>query len=252
MGARLKVDLFAGRRWNRGMNLRPTYSLILVLPLLLAGCTGMPKLFWDIDEGKKSTPTASGAASTSGDSTSGQSARRSLEVPPELQGKVELPTDATASQESGDSTPGTIATVQPAAQAPVKARVVNANSRDYSIGTEPLFAVAVDAISARKLPLQSVDGASGTITTDWAYSDSDSAIADSVLGLFGAASSKYRYRLVARIRALDGAQSARLTFNVLGQRLDSGRWVNRSLDNKLIDALFKSVEKNLNGEQPRP
>jgi hypothetical protein len=160
-----------------------------------------------------------------------------LEVPPDLRGKIEVPESSTAQAGPGD------------ASAPMVERVageaVSLNARIYSRPVANVFSAVVDAMTALNKPVQSVDSASGTITTDWVRSDSDNpnAIMSSLGGVFGGGPAHTRYRYVVRV--FDEGEQTRLEIRTLGQVFMNKHWVNKPIKRDVAEELFVATEEQL-------
>jgi len=206
-------------------------ALSIVAVMLLVGCSsGMPKLFWSSDEGVDKGSSHAPMKSES---------RPALDIPPSLRGEVEVP-DA-----------GAIA-VQSSMPERYKKSVVgkkvalDARLYDMSIGT--VFSAVVDGMTALNLPVQSVDSASGTITTDWVRTDVSSPNVNTLFNAFGGGGPQaIRYRYVARVlrETSDEVVKTRLEVRTMAQTYSSGHWVNKKLVRKRANELFSRVEELL-------
>jgi len=209
--------------------------LLICLPflLILASCSGMPKLFWDVDEGKDQ-PAYAGA-----EGGSQAASRPPLTVPPELRSELELPEgESVGTQEQGP--------VAEKYRKAVAGKAVRLDARLYE-NREPaeLFSAVVDAMTAMNVPLDSVDSPSGIITSDWIKQGKQSTFV-----LFGFTSSKLvRYKYLVRVyRATgkDGALGTQLEIRTIGQVFEAGQgWVTKPIKNKPVTELFDAVGEQL-------
>ena len=212
----------------------------LGLALLLAGCSGgMPKLFWDVDEGRNQPAYMHGTTTVSG-----APARAPLDVPPALADRIALPKPEAIGAEAGAPLPARYRRF-------VTGKSVRLDARFYPVAPSELFSATVDAMTSLGLPVEGVDSASGVITTDWVRKGRMSSFV-----LFGAGGSKLvRYRVLARIyraRDREGHEGALLELRTLGQVYDSssGRWRNRRIRRKPVRELFAAVDERLNLPAP--
>lgn len=201
---------------------------------LLAGCGGMPKLFWDVDE---SGPAYARDADRGGVHAE---SRKHLEVPPELRAEIEVPMSEQVASNSGAALPEKYRQI-------VAGKAVALHARVYPVEASELFSAVVDAMTSLNLPVDAVDSPSGIVTTEWVRKGANNP---SITAMFGIASSSdlTRYRYVVRVfRATlpDGAQASKLEIRTLGQVYQNGHWVNQPLKRKLADELFERVEEVL-------
>lgn len=212
-----------------------TASLFKVLSfitvLLLAGCSsGMPKLFWSTDEG---TGRGAGHAQVKAES------RPALEVPPSLRGEVEVPeASAIAVQEA----------MPERYKAAVTGKQVALDARLYKASIGDVFSAVVDAMTALNLPVQGVDSASGTITTDWVRRGVNNPSVNSMLNMLGGGEPQaVRYRFVTRVlrETVEGVEKTRLEVRTLGQVFNNGHWINKKLTRQRANELFSRVEELL-------
>jgi len=206
--------------------------LSIVVAMLLTGCmSGGTKMLWSSDEGAGKSQTR--AVQVQSES------RPALDVPPSLRGEVEVP-DA-----------GAIA-VQQALPERYKKSVagkrvaLDARLYDASVGT--VFSAVIDSMTALSLPVQSVDSASGTITTDWVRTDSNNPSVNSLFNAFGGGGPQaIRYRYIARVlrETSNEVTKTRMEVRTMGQVFNAGHWVNKKLTRKRADELFSRVEELL-------
>ncbi|RMD62650.1 hypothetical protein D6833_06610 [Candidatus Parcubacteria bacterium] len=205
--------------------------------MILTACSGgMPKLFWDVDEGKDQPAYARGGES------GGQAASRApLTVPPELRAELELPEASTVGVEAqggGD--------LPPKYKASVAGKAVRLDARFYP-GRSPgdLFSAVVDAMTALNVPVDSVDSPSGIITSDWIRKGKLSSYVIFGFGDKGLVRYKYIVRTY-RARTSDGKQGAQLEIRTIGQLFESGKgWVTKPIKQQPVNELFQAVSEEL-------
>jgi len=204
-------------------------ALFIILVMLLTGCSsGGPKLFWGADEGKGMGKAHAQVRSES---------RPALDIPPSLRGDVEVP-DA-----------GAIAvqkTVPERYKKVLKGKKVALDARLYDASVSVVFSAAVDAMSALNLPVQSVDSASGTITTDWVRTDANSPNVNSALSFFGggaALATRYRYMTRVLRETSSEAIRTRVEIRTIAQTLQNGHWTNKKLARRRANELFSRIEE---------
>jgi len=216
--------------------------VIIVLVMVLAGCSGMPKLFWDVDEGKGTQSSAKGSHSAP--------SRAPLVVPPELQGKVSVPTPREIAP-SHSTAPGT--TVEANVRKPLVAgKAVALDARVYPVKAAPLFSAVIDAMTSLNIPVDSVDSPSGTVTSDWIRKDAGaSSIYAPIANVFGAGGVQaLRYRFVVRVlrQQVGDSEQSRLEVRTLGQGFINRHWVDRPLKRKVSNELFSAVEERISSQ----
>jgi len=201
--------------------------LSIVVVLVLTGCmSGGTKMFWSSDEGAGTDQLHAQVKSES---------RPALDIPPSLRGEVEVP-DA-----------GAIAvrkTVSERYKKTVASKRVALDARLYDASAASVFSAVLDGMTALNLPVQSVDSASGTITTDWVRTDANNPNVNSMLNVFGNGRPQaIRYRYVARVlrETLDDVIKTRLEIRTMAQTFSSGHWTNKKLTRKRADELFSRV-----------
>lgn len=215
--------------------------LAAMITLIFTGCSSAPKMFWGMDEGKKGDVTSQ--------KTVQAKVRPALEIPPELRGKVEVP--AADQVASTDKIPERYSKQVAGTRVALDAKV-------YKASADRVFSSVVDAMTALNLPVQSVDSASGVVTTDWVRTDVNNANNNNYmkgLNLFGSSARAYRYRHVVRVlrlHAKDGDNTAmtRLEVRTMGQAFIGSHWVNKKFKRKYADELFSRVEERLPSVTP--
>jgi len=199
----------------------------------LTGCISKDTKFaWGTDEGVK-TSGASGQLAVP--------SRPPLDVPPSLLGKVTLPH---AEQ---------VATVQDAPKRIVKAlsgKQVALNAKIYEKTTSEVFSAVLDAMIGLKLPVQAVDSASGTLTTDWIHKKSDMKVVSNIFG--GNSVVAVRYRFVTRVlnqtmksEAGTDKRVTRFEVHTIAQGYKDHKWSNIKLARRFANELFSRVDENL-------
>jgi len=203
-----------------------------VAVMLLVGCSsGMPKLFWSTDEGADKGSSSHAVVKSE--------SRPALDVPPSLRGKVEVP-DA-----------GSIAVQQSMPErykASVAGKRVALDSRLYDASVGVVFSSVIDGMTALNLPVQSVDSASGTITTDWVRTGANNPSVNSLLNAFGGGGPQaVRYRYITRVlrETSNEVTKTRLEVRTMAQVFSNGHWVNKKLARKRANELFSRVEELL-------
>jgi len=204
----------------------------MLVGLALSGCmSDSTKLLWGTQEGSSKAAVAESIDSD---------VRQPLDVPPSLKDQVKVPhADAIAVQSQ----------VPERYVKKVAGKKVSLDGRVYDKPVDMVFSSVVDAMTGLNFPVQSVDSASGTITTDWIRKELNASSA-SVLGMIGSGGPlALRYRFVVRvlrqIPADGSAEIARLEIRTLGQTFTSRHWVNKKMKRKYADDLFNRVEELL-------
>jgi len=205
--------------------------LSIVAVMLLVGCSsGMPQLFWSTDEGADTGRSHVAVKSET---------RPALDVPPSLRGEVELPdAGAIAVQKS----------MPERYKKSVVGKSVALDARLYNASVGAVFSAVVDGMTALSLPVQSVDSASGTITTDWVRTDVNNPSVNSLFNAFGGGGPQaVRYRYIARVlrETSNEVVKTRLEVRTMAQVFNSGHWVNKKLTRKRANELFSRVEELL-------
>jgi len=203
--------------------------LSIVIAMLLTGCmSGDNQMLWGVDEG-----VGAGNAKVSSDS------RPALDVPPSLRGTVEVPDAESIAVEKA---------VPERYKKTVAGKNVALDARLYDTEIGLVFSSVVDAMTALNYPVQSVDSASGTVTTDWIRTDADNPSVNALFNAFGGGGPQaIRYRFVTRVlrESTDKAIKTRLEIRTMAQVFQSGHWVNKRLSRKRADDLFSRVEELL-------
>lgn len=205
--------------------------LSIVVVMLLTGCmSGGTKMLWSSDEGAGKGSTRAQLKSES---------RPALDVPPSLRGEVAVPdAGAIAVQEN----------VPERYKKVMKGKQVALDARLYDAPTGVVFSSVIDAMGALSLPVQSVDSASGTVTTDWIRTDSNNPSVNSLFNAFGGGGPQaIRYRYVTRVlrETSKDVVKTRLEIRTMGQVFNNGHWINKKLTRKRADELFSRIEEML-------
>jgi len=219
------------------------YPLLFIIlsACILSACSGgngLPKLFWDVNEGK-------GPAYAQGGTTGAQARGRApLDVPPDLRKDIEVPMpDKVAAQAAASSSGVT----QDRRQA-VAGSAVSLHARRYDFTAAQVFSAAIDAMTALNMPVDSVDSPSGTLTTEWVGKDINSSniyIVSSALRMFGAGPpTRVRYRYVVRVLRA-GPSKSQLEVRTLGQQYANNHWSSAPIKKKVSNELFAAVEEQL-------
>ncbi|MDQ6955274.1 MAG: hypothetical protein Q9M20_07505 [Mariprofundaceae bacterium] len=193
--------------------------------------SGGSKMLWSVDEGAGKTPSQAAVVQSE--------SRPALDIPPSLRGTIEVP-DA-----------GGIAVhkkIPKRYQATLKGKKVALDARLYDASTGSVFSAVIDGMGALNLPVQSIDSASGTITTDWIRTDANNPNVNTLLNAFGGGGPQaIRYRYVARVlrESLETAVKTRLEIRTMAQTYQNGHWTNKKLARKRANELFSSVEEML-------
>jgi len=205
--------------------------------LALSGCVNKDtKFMWAVDEGKDTSHAAKQVVAES---------RPPLDVPPSLLGKVRMPH---AEQIA-------VAKVMPKRiEKAITGKQVALDAKVYEKPAADVFSAVLDAMTALNLPVQSVDSASGTLTTDWVRQRSKSASYVSVLG--GSGVMAVRYRFVTRVlnqsmKGDDGIDKTvtRFEIHTVAQAYKNNHWSNTKLARRFSKELFSRVDENLTTKQ---
>ena len=201
--------------------------LSIVVALVLTGCmSGGTKMLWSSDEGAGKSQTHEQLKTDT---------RPALDIPPSLRGEVEVP-DA-----------GAIAvrkTVSERYKKTVAGKRVALDARLYDASAASVFSAVLDGMTALNLPVESVDSASGTITTDWVRTGANNPSVNSALSFLGGGGPRaIRYRYVVRVlrETLDNVRKTRLEIRLMGQTFGNGHWTNKKLTRKRSEELFSRV-----------
>jgi len=200
----------------------------------------MPKLFWDVDEGKDQPAYAQGT-----EKSADAKSRAPLDVPPELRADLQVPeANAVGANADPNELPDKY-------RETVAGKAVALDARVYDFTTAQVFSASVDAMTSLNMPVDSVDSPSGIVTTDWIRRGANNpSILGSMSGIFGAADSSdlTRHRFIVRVfRATlpSGIEKTRLEIRVLAQAYVNGHWTNKPIQQKVTDELFGAVEEQL-------
>jgi len=183
-------------------------------------------MLWSVDEGAGKNQTHEQLKTD---------ARPALDIPPSLRGEVEVP-DA-----------GAIAvrkTVSERYKKTVAGKRVALDARLYDASAASVFSAVLDGMTALNLPVESVDSASGTITTDWVRTDANNPNINTLMNAFGGGGPQaIRYRYVARVlrETSDDVTKTRLEIRTMAQAFNSGHWTNKKLTRKRSEELFSRV-----------
>jgi len=224
---------------------RHTLLLIIISAWILSACSGgIPKLFWDVDNGQP--------AYARGHGTNTQAKGRApLDVPPELRKDIEVPMPDKVASQAASNAANSSGVTQEHRQA-VAGSAVSLNARRYDYTAAQVFSSVIDAMTALNMPVASVDSPSGTLTTEWVGQDVNSSnvyIVSSMLKMFGGGkATKVRYRYVVRVLRVKAGQSqlkqTQLEVRTLGQQF-TNHWQNVPLKKKVSNELFAAVEEQL-------
>ncbi|MFQ5355519.1 MAG: outer membrane protein assembly factor BamC [Mariprofundaceae bacterium] len=209
------------------MNYRYLFTLIFLVSL--SACEGRHFFYSHDDENKSAGQEILGSSNAGGQND----IREPLDVPPELRGGVSLPSESAADQALDK---------EKVYASRVAGKAVALDARLYQHLSTSVFSAVVDAMTALNMPVQSVDSASGTITTDWIRRGADSPNFLTGLG-FGSGEIITRHRFVVRI--FPDGDKARLEIRTLAQGFINNHWVNRPLKRKVSEELFVAVEEQL-------
>ena len=211
--------------------LSPTLLFMFVCALFLSGCmSGDSKLFWSMDDKGKQPREAVEA-----------DARPVLDVPPSLRGEVSVPeADEVAIQKAMPERYKKI----------VAGKRVALDAKVYDKPAASVFSAVVDAMTGLNMPVQSVDSASGTVTTDWIRTDAGNASVTGILNMMGGGGPiAIRYRFVVRVlrqeSTEEGKELVRLEVRTTGQSFSGRHWVNKKMSRKYSNDLFSRVEEVL-------
>jgi len=202
--------------------------LLILCGWLLAACSsGMPKIFYPIEDKHQSEEAVSSAR------------HAPLEVPPELRGEATVPIPDNIAREAEDE--------KTRAQA-VAGKAVSLDARLYEQSPSRVFSAVVDAMTALNMPVDSVDSPSGTITTEWIRLDASatSTYVNAAFNMFGAGKATHvRHRFIVRTLRMKNNGRTRLEIRSLGQAFINQHWVNKKIKRKVANELFSAVEERL-------
>jgi len=204
---------------------------MLFVMIFLTACSGMPQLFWDVEDDKPDYTRSSG------DERSAQG-RAPLNVPPELRQKVSVPEP---DQVAVNAAMGLTQDEKKA----IAGKEVRLDARVYDQTPGEVFSAVVDGMTSLNLPVESVDSPSGTITTDWIRKVSkDPTAISAAFGVFGGGPIATRHRFIVRIFRMKDNKT-QLQIRTLAQQLISRQWVFKGLKRKVADELFIATEERL-------
>ena len=216
-------------------------SFLPIIPALifLTACSGMPKLFWDVEDDKPDYARTSGNASAS-------EGRAPLNVPPELRTELSVPDP---DQIAVDAAMGLSEEEKKA----IAGKAVSLAARVYEKTAAEVFSAALDGMTSLSLPVEGVDSPSGTITSDWIRKASTSSISylDQATAMIGGGPIATRYRFIVRVFRLPDGKT-QLQIRTLGQQFVGRNWVFKELKRKVANELFTATEERLGmlAEQP--
>lgn len=191
-------------------------------------------MFWDVDD-KSGSQSTTVAAKSSAESES----RAPLELPPELRAEIELPmANAVGSNSTEASLPEKY-------RKAVVGKNVALDARVYDVSADQVFSAVVDAMTSLSMPVDSVDSASGIVTSDWvrkgAYNN------NIISAMMGDTQILSRHRYVVRVFRVKGEQQpqSRLEVRTLLQVYKNSHWVNKPMNKKITKSFFGTVEEQL-------
>lgn len=201
--------------------------------LALSGCVNKDtKFLWASGEGGKTSTVEKKVVVDS---------RPPLDVPPSLLGKINMPH---AEQIA------VVKAMPKRISKKISGKQVALDTKIYERSTAVVFSAVLDAMTGLNLPVQSVDSASGTITTDWVRQRSKSTNYLSVIG--GSGVLAVRYRFVTRVlnqsmKAEDGVDKTvtRFEIHTVAQAYQNNHWSNTRLARRFSKELFSRVGENL-------
>jgi hypothetical protein len=213
-----------------------SHTIFMLLLLLLSGCgsTSMPKLFWSNDDM---------GTSTSAHAKVEAEVRPVLDVPPSLRGEVQVPDAHAIAVQSK---------VPERYKKIVAGKKVALDARQYDAPVAKVFSAVIDAMTALNLPVESIDSASGSITTDWIRVGADSTSTLSTFNVFGESkiyATRYRYVVRVLRETLKDKEVTRLEVRSLTQVFQNRHWTNKKLRRKYVNDLFSRVEENIQAAQ---
>ena len=210
---------------------RVTAALMLIG---LVGCSDT-KLFWDVNEGDQKGAAGQHAATVD--------SRPPLDVPPSLQGKVEVPhADQIAVQQE-----------MPKRYAPegVVGKTVALDAKVFDQPVDVVFSSVVCAMTALNYPVQGVDSASGTVTTDWIRKKGKNSLGGLSSAFGGSSILAIRYRFVTRTLRQEISENetskmmTRLEVHTVAQVYKNNRWEDKILSRRFADEIFSRVAEEL-------
>ncbi len=209
------------------------YTTLLMILFTTSACANR-QMFWDVDDKSGSQPSIFGTKSTPVAEN-----RAPLELPPELRADIELPmANAVSSNSSNEA-------VSEKYRQAVTGKKVALDARVYDAAADQTFSAVVDAMTSLSMPVDSVDSASGIVTTDWIRKG---AYNNNLIGnLIGSSGKLTRHRYVVRVFRVKNEQQpqSRLEVRTLLQGYTNGHWVNTAMNKKHAEAFFVTVEEQL-------
>jgi len=206
--------------------------------LLVAGCQGMPQMFWPVDDNKPDY-------ARSGKDTPRSEGRAPLDVPPELRKEIEVPMPDKVATEAAQGG----ARISAREKKLIAGKAVSLDTRVYDQSAAHVFSAVVDSMTALNMPVESVDSPSGTITSAWIRHDSNNTntYMGSLLNVFGSGPVHTRHRFIVRVfRMKDG--KTQLQIRTLAQQFMGRHWANKILKRKAADELFAAVEERIGAQ----
>ena len=210
------------------------YFLLFLMLLMFAACSGMPQLFWNMDEDH-------GGKASVGDAPvdSNEESRVAPEMSPEFYAESELPM-------AGD-----IGASADADRLPEKYRkamadmAVTLDTRLYDARPDQVFSALVDAMISLNLPVNAVDSPNGIVTSDWVRKGENNPNMLDTSGVRGDPATRHRFIVRIYRASTETGGKTRLEVRVLGQAYEGKQWVNRQLKRKVSEELFTAVDEQL-------
>jgi hypothetical protein len=206
------------------------YLLLCSILLMVSACNGMPKLFWDTDEGRYESDIASTPPSSPGT----EPPTLSDDIAPELHANRQLPM-------AGD-----IGITASAGKLPEKYRQLLASqtpaldTRIYGQTIAKVFSAAVDAMTSLNIPVESVDSPNGVVISDWVRKGENNLTMPSIKSYTRHRFIVYIYRTGRKSGGITGME-----VRVLGQIFHNRHWINSPIKRKLSEELFTAVDEQL-------
>ena len=217
-----------------------SFLFIISTLVFVTGCaSGMPQLFWETEGDKPDYARSSGI-------TGASETRAPLNVPPELREELSVPQP---DQVAVNAASGNVKLSELEKKA-IAGKAVSLDARNYEKTPAEVFSAVVDGMTSLNMPVESVDSASGTITTDWVRITSPT-MTSALAGVFGGGVLATRYRLIVRVfRLPDG--DTQLQIRSLGQQFANQKWTFKEMKRKVQNELFTATEERLGllAEQP--
>jgi hypothetical protein len=132
----------------------------------------------------------------------------------------------------------------------ISGKQVALNAKIYEKTTSEVFSAALDAMTGLKLPVQAVDSASGTLTTDWIHKKSDMKVMSNIFGGNSVVGVRYRFvtRVLKQTLKNEGGVDKHVTrfeIHTIAQGYKDHKWSNIKLARRFSNALFSRVDENL-------